>query len=129
MTDDRSKLPPKIARIWSGAVKTADADRYAGYIRETGFAEYGRTTGNRGAWLLQDDSGDRTEFVAFSLWDSADAIRAFAGDEIAIAVYYDKDDEYRRDRLPLRGDRRRRLSAGPRIPRRSPAACPARTPT
>ena len=83
-----------IARVWRGVVRREHADEYADYIRETGFNAYGRTDGNRGAWLLQDDSGDRTEFVAFSLWDSADAIRAFAGDEIATAVYYDKDDEY-----------------------------------
>jgi hypothetical protein len=41
-----------IARIWSGAVRTTDADKFAGSIRETGFAEYGRTPGNaaRGCW-------------------------------------------------------------------------------
>ena len=36
-----------IARFWTGAVRRADADGYADYIRETGFAEYGRTPGNR----------------------------------------------------------------------------------
>jgi hypothetical protein len=28
-----------IARIWRGVVRLADADSYAGYIREIGFAE------------------------------------------------------------------------------------------
>jgi heme-degrading monooxygenase HmoA len=36
--------------------------------------------GNRGAWMLRRDQGDRTEFLTLSLWDSVDAIRAFAGD-------------------------------------------------
>jgi hypothetical protein len=44
-----------IARIWSGAVRSTDADAYANYIREAGFAEYGQTSGNRGAWLLRRD--------------------------------------------------------------------------
>ena len=38
-----------IARTWRGTVHRADADEYVEYIRETGFAEYGQTPGNRGA--------------------------------------------------------------------------------
>jgi heme-degrading monooxygenase HmoA len=83
-----------IARMWTGVVQRADADVYADYIRETGFAEYARTAGNRGAWLLQRDEGDRTEFIALSLWDSVDAIRAFAGDDIDAAVLYPDDERY-----------------------------------
>jgi heme-degrading monooxygenase HmoA len=83
-----------IARIWSGAVRSGDADVYADYIRDTGFAEYGRTAGNRGAWLLCRDEGDRTEFMTLSLWESVDAIRAFAGDDIEAAVLYPEDERY-----------------------------------
>jgi heme-degrading monooxygenase HmoA len=83
-----------IARIWTGAVRTDDADHYATYIRETGFAEYGRTDGNRGAWLLRRDDGGSTEFIALSLWDGVDAIRAFAGEEIEAAVLYPEDERY-----------------------------------
>ena len=83
-----------IARIWSGAVRTADADAYAGYIRDTGFAEYGRTPGNRGAWLLRRDDEGTTQFIALSLWDTVDAIRAFAGDDIEAAVLYPEDQRY-----------------------------------
>jgi hypothetical protein len=64
-----------IARIWKGVVRVDDADVYADYIRETGFAEYAQTSGNRGAWMLRRDKGDRTEFITPSLWDSVDAIR------------------------------------------------------
>jgi heme-degrading monooxygenase HmoA len=71
-----------IARTWRGTVHRADADEYVEYFRETGFAEYGQTPGNRGAWMLRHDDGDRTEFITLSLWDSVDAIRAFAGDDI-----------------------------------------------
>jgi heme-degrading monooxygenase HmoA len=83
-----------IARIWTGAVRLADADAYAEYIRETGLAEYVATPGNRGAWMLRRDDGDRTEFITLSFWDSLDAIRAFAGDDIEAAVYYPEDDRY-----------------------------------
>jgi heme-degrading monooxygenase HmoA len=83
-----------IARTWRGVVQRDDAEEYARYIRETGFAEYGETAGNRGAWLLRRDDGDRTEFITLSLWDSKDAISAFAGDDIEAAVLYPEDERY-----------------------------------
>jgi heme-degrading monooxygenase HmoA len=83
-----------IARIWRGVVRRPDADSYAGYIRETGFEEYARTEGNLGAWMLRRDDGERTEFITFSLWESVQSIRAFAGDDIEAAVYYPEDDRY-----------------------------------
>ena len=83
-----------IARVWRGAVRTDDADEYAQYIRDTGFAEYGRTDGNRGAWMLRRDEGGETEFVTLSMWDSRDAIKAFAGEDIEAAVLYPEDEKY-----------------------------------
>ena len=54
--EDRERPPPRVGgqlvmimRTWRGVVRVADADRYADYIRETGFEEYGETPGNRGA--------------------------------------------------------------------------------
>jgi heme-degrading monooxygenase HmoA len=83
-----------VARIWRGVVRREDAEEYADYIRETGFSAYGKTPGNRGSWMLRRDSEDRTEFLTFSLWESYEAIRGFAGDDIETAVYYPKDDEF-----------------------------------
>jgi len=83
-----------IARIWRGTVRHDDGDAYAAYIGETGLAEYRSTSGNRGAWMLRRDVGDLTEFVTFTLWDSLDDIRAFAGDDVNTAVYYPEDERY-----------------------------------
>jgi heme-degrading monooxygenase HmoA len=91
-----------IARIWRGVVRRFDADEYAEYIHGTGFVEYGDTEGNRGAWVLRRDMGDRTESVTFSLWESYESIRAFAGDDIEAAVFYPEDDRFlveREDRV------------------------------
>ena len=87
-----------IARIWRGTVRREDGDEYAAYIGDTGLAEYAATPGNRGAWMLRRDEGELTEFLTFTLWDSVDAIRAFAGDDYERAVYYPKDDRYLVDR-------------------------------
>jgi heme-degrading monooxygenase HmoA len=83
-----------IARIWRGAVRREDADAYVAYIGETGIAGYAATPGNRGAWMLRRDEGERTEVITFSLWDSLDAIRGFAGEDVEAAVYYPEDDRY-----------------------------------
>jgi heme-degrading monooxygenase HmoA len=83
-----------IARIWTGTVARADAEDYATYIRDTGFAEYGRTAGNLGAWMLRRDDGEQTEFITLSMWESRDAIVAFAGDDIEAAVLYPEDERY-----------------------------------
>ena len=88
-----------IARTWTGAVRREDADAYAEYMRATGVAGYEATPGNRGAWMLRRDVGDETEFVMFTLWDSLDAVKAFAGENYETAVFYPEDDRYlvRRD--------------------------------
>jgi heme-degrading monooxygenase HmoA len=83
-----------IARIWRGAVRGEDGDAYADYIRATGLAGYAETPGNQGAWMLRRDVGDRTEFVTFTLWESVDAVKVFAGDAYETAVYYPEDDRY-----------------------------------
>jgi heme-degrading monooxygenase HmoA len=83
-----------IARIWRGAVGIADGDAYAEYMDETGMAGYTNTPGNRGAWMLRRDVEDKTEFLMFTLWDSMEAIQAFAGERPEVAVFYPEDDRY-----------------------------------
>ena len=83
-----------IARMWRGLVRRDDAAAYAEYIGSTGMAEYRSTPGNQGAWMLRRDDGDHSEIITFSLWDSRDSIRAFAGDDIDQAVFYPEDDRF-----------------------------------
>ena len=83
-----------IARIWRGAVLREDSEAYADYMQDTGVAGYARTPGNRGVWMLRRDLGDRTEFVMFTLWDSIEAIKAFASEDYETAVFYPEDDRF-----------------------------------
>lgn len=87
-----------IARIWKGAVREQDADAYAEYMGRTGLAAYVQTPGNCGAWMLRRNVGDRTEFVMFTLWDSLEAVKAFAGEDYERAVFYPEDEKYLVDR-------------------------------
>ena len=75
-------------------MRREDAGEYANDINRTGMAEYRSTPGNQGAWMLRRDDGDRSEIITFSLWDSRDSIRAFAGEDIEQAVFYPEDDHF-----------------------------------
>ena len=86
-----------IARTWRGWTKREDADAYFEYVKETGGRAARSTRGNLGFYVLRCDQGNRTEFVTMSLWESLDAIRAFAGDSLEV-VFYPDDDRFLIDR-------------------------------
>jgi len=84
-----------ILRRWAGKIRTADAAAYRDYISGTGGADYLSTPGNLGyRMLMRDLGGGVTEVVTESTWTSLDAIKAFAGDDITIARYYPRDDDF-----------------------------------
>ena len=83
-----------IARIWRGAVRREDSDEYVEYLRATGLPEYRATSGNRGAWILRRDLGERTEFVTLSFWESLASVEGFAGSDPERAVFYPEDDRF-----------------------------------
>jgi heme-degrading monooxygenase HmoA len=84
-----------ILREWRAEIRRALRDEYVAYVRDTGLAAYRATPGNQGAWVATRDlDADRTEIVTLSLWDSTDAIRAFAGEPIDTARYYPEDDRF-----------------------------------
>ncbi len=83
-----------IARVWRGAASAEDAEAYARYMGSTGIDELKGTPGNEGVFMLRRVDGDRAEFIVMSLWSSEEAIRAFAGDDISVAVFYPEDDRY-----------------------------------
>ena len=83
-----------IARIWRGLTAASNADEYLEYLRMTGMREYRDTEGNRGVFVLRRTQGEHAEFVLLSLWESMDAVRRFAGENVEIAKYYPKDTHY-----------------------------------
>ena len=82
-----------IARVWRGETRAEDADRYTAYLRETGLADARATPGNRGVLIQRRVADGRAEFVFTSFWDSMEAIRGFAGDDVHRARYYPEDRE------------------------------------
>ena len=87
-----------IARTWRGWMSIDDQQAYVDYLLETGIREYEATSGNLGAYILTRTDGDRAEFITLSFWESLDAIRGFAGEDIEVAVFYPEDDRFLVDR-------------------------------
>jgi heme-degrading monooxygenase HmoA len=76
-----------IARLWRGQAATAaKADAYFRHVTGTVFPSLEELAGHRGAWLLRREVDGRTEFLAVTLWESRQAIEAFAGQDIDQAI-------------------------------------------
>ena len=83
-----------IARICRGWTRREDAAAYIEYVRAAGFGSYLATPGNRGAFVLRRDEGDRTEFLSLSLWESLDAVRGFAAEAVDRAAFPSEEERY-----------------------------------
>jgi heme-degrading monooxygenase HmoA len=98
MTDrsdgDQRRQGSTVLRTWKGVTRAEDASRYVGYLTETGYRALRHTPGNLGVLGLLRMVGGQAEHVVMSLWESEEAIRRFAGDEIGRAVFYPEDDDY-----------------------------------
>lgn len=89
-----------IARVWHGRVRREDAERYHEIVAATGLEEYGASAGIRGVYYLQRHEGDVTHVVTLTFWESWEAIRGFAGEDVERAKYYPEDDAYLLEKEP-----------------------------
>ena len=83
-----------IARRWTGRVPADRSDEYLAYLHATGLKEYAATPGHLATSVLRRTADGVTEFELTTFWESTDAIRAFAGDDISIARYYPEDEKF-----------------------------------
>jgi heme-degrading monooxygenase HmoA len=90
-----------IARIWRGITLAEKADAYIARLNETGLKDYANTPGNRGVTVLRRIQGEHSEIVLISLWDSMEAVRAFAGENPERSVYYPEDENFLLEMEPL----------------------------
>ncbi|HXZ79520.1 MAG TPA: antibiotic biosynthesis monooxygenase [Terriglobales bacterium] len=77
-----------IARVWHGWTKPENANAYEHLLRSEILPGIHRVAGYRGAYLLRSDGkgGDEVAFITITLFDSMDAVRAFAGEDYEKAV-------------------------------------------
>jgi heme-degrading monooxygenase HmoA len=75
-----------ISRQWRGLTRAGQASAYVRHLKEETFPALRRLSGFRGASILKRDVGEGVEFLIVTEWDSLDAIRAFAGADVEVAV-------------------------------------------
>ncbi|MFN6465533.1 MAG: antibiotic biosynthesis monooxygenase family protein [Nostoc sp. DedVER02] len=83
-----------VARIWHGTTLTSKADEYYSYLVEAGIKKIQSIPGNLGVQVLRRINGNSTEFTVISYWESRDAIRKFAGNDIEKVRPLSRDNEY-----------------------------------
>lgn len=75
-----------IERHWGAIAKANMADHYIQHLRHETFPKLERIAGFKRASILRRDKSDGVQFLIVTVWESEDAIRAFAGDDPEQAV-------------------------------------------
>ncbi|GAK49523.1 hypothetical protein U14_00745 [Candidatus Moduliflexus flocculans] len=83
-----------IARRWKCICPRHQRDGFLAHLNETGVRDVSSTPGFLGAQILERPLGDAIEMTLISYWDSVEAIRKFAGDNIEVARLYPDDARY-----------------------------------
>jgi len=88
---------PVIARTWHGKTPRDKADAYEKYLSGA-IAKFPSIPGNLGYQLMRIDGGpdgeQYTEFQVISYWESLDAIRAYAGEDVRRTHDLPRDREF-----------------------------------
>lgn len=90
-------LPPNpartiVAREWRGRVAPARADDYHQYLLG-GVAKLRSTRGCLGVQVMRRDEAGAVEYIVISYWESREAIKAYAGEDIEKPHHLPKDRE------------------------------------
>jgi heme-degrading monooxygenase HmoA len=75
-----------IIREWRGWAALSKVDDYPKHFRDSVVLDLRRLPGFVGAHLARRRGDDRIEFVVLTRWQSMDAIRTFAGSDVARAI-------------------------------------------
>jgi heme-degrading monooxygenase HmoA len=75
-----------IERHWMGVARKEYAHLYEEHLRMETFQQLPAIAGFAGARILRREVGAGTEFLIVTIWDSLEAIRKFAGDDIEASV-------------------------------------------
>jgi len=75
-----------IVRIWHGYDRPENADSYESLLTPEVLPGISKLQGYRGTYFARRDVVPEVEFVTIMLWESIDAVKAFAGSNYDVAV-------------------------------------------
>ncbi len=106
---------PVIGRTWHGKTPRGKADEYERYLTAA-VTKFPSIPGNLGYQVFRLDGGPDgdayTEFQVISYWESLDAVRAYAGDDVRRTHDLPRDREFLVDMEPLVRNYELRVQAG-----------------
>jgi heme-degrading monooxygenase HmoA len=76
-----------IARVWKGWTKPEDADSYERLLREVVYPGLKSIPGYHGGYILRQETSQETEFLTMNLFESLEAVQAFAGSDYEVPVF------------------------------------------
>ncbi len=80
-----------IVRMWHGRVPTSKAATYREFTNARAIPDYRSVKGNLSVHVLERHEGEVTHFVTLTFWESLEAVKGFAGQNIETAKYYPED--------------------------------------
>lgn len=83
-----------IVRIWHGRVPTSKANAYRAFLNSHAIPNYRSVKGNISVHILERAEGDVTHFITLTFWESLEAIKGFAGEDVEVAKYYPEDKDF-----------------------------------
>ena len=75
-----------ISRHWKGVAKFGEADKYIHHLKTDTFPKLLEIDGFISASILTRSVEQGTEFLIVTVWESIEAIKAFAGEKADVAV-------------------------------------------
>jgi len=75
-----------VLRAWRGYGPVAQGEAYPKHLLDSVRPKLEQLAGFRGLYLLRRHDLEEIEFLVLTLWDSMDAVRAFAGEQPELAV-------------------------------------------
>ena len=76
-----------VLRTWNALARSQqEADAYAEHLRTTVFPHLHTIDGHLGAYLLQRSTGATVGVMVITVWESIEAVQAFAGADTGVAV-------------------------------------------
>ena len=76
----------KIIRVWYGLAEKKYANDYCEHVKNDIFPLFSKMQGNLGAKVLRRDVAEGVEFAVITAWESMEAIKQFAKDDLDKAV-------------------------------------------
>lgn len=79
-------MSSSIVRTWSGVTSVSDADAYLDHLQNDTIPHLRALEGFEDIRVLRREVMEGIQFIVMTTWCSFDAVRAFAGDELEVAV-------------------------------------------